>query len=86
MIGLFVSYVCARLSGQGLTTCPLDCWLRGVCVFLLCIGYVDAPAFNGASSFNGDISSWDVSSVTSLSRSKQPLDWSFCVVSGLESV
>ena len=52
---------------------------------MTCIGCVDAPAFYGASSFNGDLSSWDVSSVTTLFYSKQPLDWSF-VVRGRESV
>ena len=43
-----------------------------------CIGCVDAPAFWGASSFNGDLSSWDVSSVTTLDSSKQALDLSLC--------
>ena len=72
----------ASVAGRGPTTCPLDDGC-GVCV--TCIGCVDAPAFRGASSFNGDLSSWDVSSVTTLESSKQPLDWSF-VVRGRESV
>ena len=45
---------------------------------MACIGCVDVSAFGYASSFNGDLSSWDVSSVTTLDRSKQPLDWSLC--------
>eukprot|EP01043_Picozoa_sp_COSAG02_P078276 COSAG02_NODE_17540_length_996_cov_53.907469_2_plen_92_part_00 len=80
MIGL-LSYVGARVAGRGLTACPLD---DGFVVCVTCVGCVDAPAFRGASSFNGDLSSWDVSSVTTLSHSKQPLDWSF-VVRGRES-
>ena len=75
LIGL-LSYVGARVAGWGLTACPLD---DGCAVCVTCIGCVDAPAFYGASSFNGDLSSWDVSSVTTLFRSKQPLDWSFVV-------
>ena len=74
MIGL-LSYVGARVAGRGLTACPLDDGC-GVCV--TCIGCVDAPAFYQASSFNGDLSSWDVSSVTTLRESKQPLDLSLC--------
>ena len=81
MIGL-LSYVGARVSGRGLTTCPLD---DGCTVCVTCIGCVDAAAFYGIWRFNGDLSSWDVSSVTTLESSKQPLDWSF-VVGGRESV
>ena len=36
------------------------------------IGCVDVPAFWGASSFNGDLSSWDTSSVTTFAYSTAP--------------
>ena len=39
---------------------------------VLAIGCVDVPAFYYASSFNGDLSSWDTSSVTTLVQSTSP--------------
>ena len=75
-IGL-LSYVGTRVAGRGLTTCPLDDGC--VVLYVACIGCVDLLAFDGASSFNGDLSSWDVSSVTSLERSRPPLHWSFVI-------
>jgi hypothetical protein len=56
--------------------CTLPClWIYGACHVVDCILRLGLPpasvlAFNAASVFNGEVSSWDVSSVTQMNFSK----------------